>query len=111
MTTQSLPHDLFVDQFTLTQGGASAWIERGNHADKCIHAFGTFGGATIRVQGSNEAVPDNGVNLSDPTGTAIGLTAAGLKGILECPRWLRVVAVGGDGTTDITAILFSKATR
>lgn len=111
MSTRSLPHDLFVDQFTLAASDTTSWFERGNFADKCVHAFGTFGGATLSVQGSNEDTPSNGVALNDPTGTAIGLTAAGLKGVLECPRWLRIVTTGGDGTTNVTAILFSKATR
>lgn len=65
-------------------------------ADRSIQIEGTFGAATITVQGSNDGT--NWQTLSDPQGAAITATTAKLKAILELTRYVRVISSGGTGT-------------
>jgi hypothetical protein len=76
--------------------------------DRCFEATGTFGGATIVLQGSNDA--SNWYTLKDPGGTAISLTSTGLRQVLENPRYLRPLVSGGSGTS-LTAILFTRKSK
>lgn len=58
-------------------------------------AFGTFGGATLVMQGSNNA--SNYVGLNDLSGSAVSLTAAGGFTIGDGYRDIRPSASGGTG--------------
>jgi hypothetical protein len=83
-------------------------------ADRSVHVFGTFGaGATLSIQGSNEAVPTNWVLLAaagDATEDMAFLTAGGndIKQVLEVCRWVRPLLTGGDGTTSLTVAMLVK---
>lgn len=81
-----------------------------HYGDKCLHIFGTFGGATVGIEGSNEdtLTAPNDVGLTDPTQTLIALTGKGIKQILENPLWIRPKVTGGDGTTSLTARLVCR---
>jgi len=65
-------------------------------ADRSVQIEGTFGGATITVQGSNDGT--NWQTLTDPQGNAISTTAAKLEQIEELTRYVRVISSGGTGT-------------
>lgn len=75
--------------------------------DKTIHLFGTFGGATVVLQGSNDprclldptGSTADWQTLRDPGGTALSMTAATLKSVLELPRFIRPQTSGGAGTS------------
>lgn len=58
-----------------------------------IQALGTFGGATVKLQGSNDG--SNWVDLEDLQGDAIGLTAAGAAEFSTSMAYLRPLATGG----------------
>lgn len=75
-------------------------------ADRSMHVYGTFGGATITVVGSNEtaATPTSMVALHDPSGTAISITAAGISQISEVTNWIAPVVTGG-AASGMTAAL------
>jgi hypothetical protein len=74
--------------------------------DRCFQATGTFGaGGTILLQGSLDGT--NWYGLKDPAGAAISLTAAGLRQVLENPRYVRPFISAGTGVS-ITAILFTR---
>lgn len=75
-------------------------------ADRSIQVEGTFGGATVTVQGSNDGT--NWETLRDPLGNLLTFTAAGLKAILEMTIYTRVISAGGTGTA-ITATLATRA--
>lgn len=66
-------------------------------ADRCVSVTGTFGGATLTVQGSNDGT--NWFTLNNAQGTAATFTAAGLKQIVEVPKLMRPVLTGGTGST------------
>lgn len=81
-------------------------IEYGHFADRSVQVIGTFGGATVTIQGSNDNT--NWETLNDLQGNAIALTEAGLKGIAEAVRYIRAITAGGSGT-DVDVHLFSKS--
>jgi hypothetical protein len=95
----------------LLQGDDGAWVELQDHADRALHVRGTFGGATVTFQGSNEPTAPAGAGVvltSAPTGASISLTAAGARQIVEAMRWVRPVLSGGDGTTSLTVDVIAR---
>lgn len=78
----------------VTEADSCAPVQLANFADKSIQALGTFGGATVALHGSN----DGGVTyaaLNTPASVAIGLTAAGIKAVLENTEYVKPVMTGG----------------
>lgn len=59
----------------------------------CVQVIGTFGGATVILQGSNDGT--NWVGLKDTSGTAISLTAAGAAEFSTAMVYIRPSASGG----------------
>lgn len=66
--------------------------------DKSVQVTGTFGGATINIQGSNDGGA-TWANLADPQGTAIAISAAGIEQVLEYTEQIRPIVVGGAGVS------------
>ncbi len=64
--------------------------------DRAVQVSGTFGGATMTLQGSCQATPTVWATLHDPSGADLAFTAAGLKAVLENPTHIRanLTAVG-----------------
>lgn len=65
-----------------------------------IQVVGTFGGATVKLQGSNDGT--NWIDLTDPLGTTIGIDAAGGKEFSTAALYIRPLAVSGTGDVYIT---------
>jgi len=85
----------------LLQGDNGDGIQYSHYLNKTFQVFGTFGGATISIQGSNDGT--NWAPLNDATGTALTLTASKLiRRTDDIPLWVRPVVNGGDGTTSLT---------
>lgn len=83
-----------------------------DYPDRSIHVWGTFGGCSVAVNGSN----NGGVSfvaLRDPTSTTIAITSETIKAILENTQQIQPVATGGSSQTISIAILFhlSQALR
>lgn len=80
------------------------WVQ---WADRCFTASGTWGGATLTIQGSNDGVV--WLPLSNAAGgTAATFTADGLKSIIELPRYVRPnLTVAGAGAT-VTVTLLAR---
>lgn len=76
-------------------------------ADKTVTVTGTFGGATVTLQGSNDNT--NWFTLTDPQGNDIAFTAAGMEIIMENPLWIRAITVGGSGT-DVDVLVLARST-
>jgi hypothetical protein len=93
--------------WTLSAGETGDAVAMPGHADRSVQVFGTFGGATVIFEGSNEASPTTYATLNDPFGTALSKTLAGLFGIAEMVRYFRPRVSGGSGTS-VTVILFAK---
>jgi hypothetical protein len=102
--------DALIDQKIYTWSGLlngddGAGASYQGAGDRTIAITGTFGaGGTVIVEGSL----DNGINwlpLRDPSSTAISLTAAGVRAVLENVPLIRPRVTAGDGTTAITATM------
>jgi hypothetical protein len=74
-------------------------------SDKSVQVAGTFAGATVTIQGSNDG--SNWSTLSDPQGLSLSFTSPGLKTVLEHTRYIRPVSSGGAGT-NLTISMFTK---
>lgn len=75
-------------------------VQPGNYRDMCVQVTGTFGtGGSVTLQGSLDNV--NWFALNTPAGSAITLTAAGLRQVQENARWVRPIVTAGDGTTNL----------
>ena len=64
--------------------------------DITAQAVGTFGGATVLVEGSNDAINWN--TLGANVGTNLSFTTAGLRKAAENPAYIRASTSGGTGT-------------
>ncbi len=66
--------------------------------DRTFQVEGTFGGATLTIEGSN----DGGANwhtLSDPQGSPVSFSSAGIKQVLEVVERMRPSISGGSGSS------------
>lgn len=79
-------------------------VEMSGFADRSVQVVGTFDGATIVIEGSNDGT--NYHTLNDPQGNALTITSAKTEQILEVTRWIRCrVSVNGAGSTDLDVYL------
>ena len=81
------------------------------HADKSIQVYGTFGGASIALNGSNDNIgtPANFAALNDPSSTVIAITSAKIKAVLENTVHVQPVASGGTAQNLNIQMLFQFA--
>lgn len=78
----------------VTESDTCAPVAMSGYADKSIQVFGTFGGGSVALQGSN----DSGTTyapLNDAGGTVIAITSAKIKSVLENTEWMKPVISGG----------------
>ena len=69
-----------------------------------MQAIGTFGSATVALQGSNDGTNWAPLQWKGKTATALSVTAAGMAEAVECPAFIRPVTTGGTGT-DVDVIV------
>lgn len=75
------------------------------YPDRSIQVSGTFGGASVAVQGSNDGT--NFCSLFDPSSTVIAIVAAtAMKAVLENAVFIRPLVTGGTGQTVTVSMLF-----
>lgn len=95
----------------LLNGDDGAPVSIPGAGDYTVQVFGTFGsGGTVILQGTCERTPANYFGLKDPQGNALSLTAAGGDMVSEVVTHVRPNVTAGDGTTDLTVILFFRST-
>ena len=112
------PGNTYRTTWTLTSAsGTGLFHKQPGASDRSVQVFGTFGGATCILEGSNdprvETDPGNAVwsPLTDNGSTAISFTAAGIEAVNENPLYIRPrLSVAGSGAT-ITVSLLSRGTR
>ena len=79
-------------------------------SDRSVQVIGTFGGATVTMQGSN----DGGTTwntLNDAFGTALTFTAGGIKQVTEVCGHMRPLVSSASGTTDLTVLCIARRPR
>lgn len=76
-------------------------------ADRTVQFVGTFGGATVKLYGSNNEIDWN--VLHDFNGAELSFTSGAIALIAENPAYIRPEATGTSGTTDVQAIMVSRS--
>lgn len=76
------------------------------YTDKSAQVTGTFGGATLQIEGSNDGA--NWATLTDPQGNALSFTTAKIEMVAEATAQIRPKITGGDGTTNLNVHLLIK---
>lgn len=89
--------------WTLADGDDGAPIEAVEFADRSVQVRGTFGGASVRIEGSNDAT--NYDTLTDPQGNDLSLVASKVEMITEVTRLIRPRIVGGTGVSVTVSLL------
>jgi len=83
-------------------------FEGPQYADKTVQITGTWDGATVLIQGSNDATTY--FTLTDPQGNAVSFTADGMETIMESPLYIRPFrSVAGGGTVDVNVVMTCRA--
>ncbi len=91
----------------LTTGDVGDALRYAGHADRTVQVFGTFGGATVTLQGSLDGT--NWATLNDAQGDPISITAAKIESVTEAVRFTRPSVSGGSGAS-LTVMLFMRNT-
>lgn len=81
-------------------------LEHSEWADRTWTATGTWGGATLSFEGSNDGT--NYITLTTAAGDAATLTADGCKTITETPRYVRPKLTTAGVGAAVTVILFAR---
>jgi len=90
---------------TMGNADTGTSIETNNLVDMTVTIDGTFGSATVTIQGSNDGT--NWHSMTDPQGNAVAKTAAAMEVLSEAPRYIRAITSGGTGT-DVDVILLAR---
>lgn len=103
-----------VDAEVVTWAGITAAADtvapysRMDLGDRSIQVTGTFGGATVQLQGSNDGV--NYFALTTPAGATIQFTSAGLLQVTEAVLYVRPLISVDGSSPSITAVMAARRT-
>lgn len=97
--------DAWVASWALSDADDGSPCEMIMASEKSVQVEGTFAGATVVLQGSNDGV--NWRTLNDPNVAPLSFAAAGLKAVLEHTRYIRPLSSGGVGAA-ITVTVFMR---
>lgn len=89
--------------WSLGAGDSGVPVRYAGAADRTVQIVGTFGGATVDIQGSLDGT--NWSSVTDAQGNAITATSATLEAVTELVRFIRPVVTGGTGTAVTVTIL------
>lgn len=96
----------------VTEADTCAPVSFPEYSDKSIQVYGTFGSASIALNGSNDTV-DNAsptfAALRDPSSTTIAITSAGIKAVLENTVQVQPVSSGGSSSSVTIIVMFHVA--
>jgi hypothetical protein len=82
-------------------------LQRTDLADRSVQVTGTFAGATIVLEGSNDGAAY--FTLSNPAGAALSFTAAGLMQVNQPTAWVRPRITLGSGAS-LTVTMTARRT-
>ena len=91
----------------LSSGDVGQAIDYVGHADRTVQIVGTFGGATVTLEGSLDGT--NWATLNDAQGSPISMTSSGIEAVTEMVLYTRPKVVGGTGVS-VTALLMMRRT-
>ena len=93
---------------------AGAGVKIPGAADRTVQFLGTWGGATIQLEGSLKETPDETTGtdwfpLTDPQGNAISKSADGGEAVIENVLWVRPRATTAGSGASVTVYLLSRS--
>jgi hypothetical protein len=94
--------------WTLAAGETGDAVEFPGSITKSVQFTGTFGGATVVLEGAN--VSGTYATLTDGDGNSISKSSAALETVYENTRYVRPKVTGGDGTTAIVITMLVRRT-
>lgn len=107
---QYVDHATLVTWSGLLNDDDGASVNLSDFPDRTIQILGTFGaGGSVNFEGSNNGT--DWVVLTDPQGNAITKTAASMEFVTETPLFVRPRVTAGDGSTDLSVIMFARTPR
>jgi hypothetical protein len=89
-------------------------VQRPDLADRSFQVEGTFGGATMALQGSNDSTTGSDGHfetLTNPVGTAATQSSAGVMQITEATRWIMPKTSGGSGSSLTVTVCARRSMR
>lgn len=96
--------------WTLTQANSEGLsITAHEFGDRTVQVSGTFDGATVILQGSNDG--SAWFTLTDPQGNGISKSAEAMETVMEVPRYTRANSSGGGASQAVVLSLFCRRTR
>ena len=90
----------------VTENDTCAPVALPEYADKSLQVLGTFGSASVALQGSNDGGATYAA-LNIPAGTALAITAAGVKAVLENTELVKPVVTGGTSQS-LTIVMVAR---
>lgn len=106
----------YIKWLNASEGDTFAAIALAGHSDKTVHFFGTFGGATITLEGSSDPLAETDpasaswVTLKNAQGLDLSATSDSLEVIIENPIYIRPAISGGSGT-DVSIVVCARIVR
>lgn len=102
-------YQILWETLTTTNDVGSA-AEMVAYSDRSVQVVGTFDGATIQLQGSNDG--SNWKVLTDPQGNILAFTTTGIEAIAELTRYIRPqITVAGSGGADLDVYVLVSGVR
>lgn len=98
--------DVGTATWDLATGDDTAPIQMPDYADRCVQVNGTFGGATVTIEGSSDGV--NYDPLHDTQGNVVSFGASGFAQLLEVPLYTKPVLNGGASVAVSVSITVRK---
>ncbi len=102
----STSQDVALTTWALAVADTALPVKLGVYSDRTVQVEGTFGGASVSLQGSNDGV--NYHTLTDPQGNALTFSAPGLETVMELPFFIKPTLSGGDGTTSVVVTMSGR---
>jgi len=102
------PQDTRVKIFlweTLTDSDTATPVVVAGYQDKSVQVFGTFGGATVTIEGSNVVSTPTYATLDDANDNNLAFTSAGIEEITAACYQIRPAVTGGTAE-DIDVYLY-----
>ena len=107
---QTVDGAAFLVTWQLAQGDTGAPVSHTVAGDRTFQVVGTFGGASVVLEGSLQPAPVDYATLTDPQGNGITYSGPRIEAVTEVVNHIRPRVIGGDGTTRLTCILLLRRT-
>lgn len=90
----------------MASGDVATPVNLREYSDRSIQVSGTFGGATVAIQGSIDNAEWS--TLGNAQGDLLSFTSGRIEAVAELVAFIKPVLTGGDGTTALTVSLIAR---